>query len=175
MSPEPTGVIDPEEFPFTEAELCAALAQVLDVGEARRECARHAAGIRWEVEERASFAARLAAPSTATSTAEVGSSFGHGMYMWYPAEALALLKLLDPALAERVHVHRHARRLADRGPRERRAVRRATGAEDIPVPANVAATLDAEDAAAERAWDAVVAKMRRRIAKTRRARRDVRT
>jgi hypothetical protein len=46
---------------------------------------------------------------------------------------------------------------------------------DVPVPADVAATLDAEDAAAERAWEAVVTKMRRRIAKARRARREVRT
>jgi hypothetical protein len=175
MSPKSTGVLDPEEFPFTEAELCVALAQVLDMAEATHESARHAAGIRWEVEERASFAARLAAPPTATSAAAIGSSFGSGIYMWYPAEALALLTLLDPALAERVHAHRHARRLADRGPRVRRAVWRATGAVDVPVPAAVAVALDAEDAAAERAWDAVVTKMRRRIAAARRAGRDVRT
>jgi hypothetical protein len=105
----------------------------------------------------------------------VGASFGYGIYMWYPAEALALLTLVDAELAERVRAHRFARRLADRAHCERRAVWRATGAVDVPMPPHVTAALDAEEAAAELTWDAIVRKMTRRVAKARRAARDVRT
>ena len=175
MSPMFNALIDPEEFPFTEFELCAALALLEDDTQAEREAAMHAAGMRQEVLERATFRARVAAPHSAPADGAVGSSFGYGIYMWYPEEALALLTLVDAALAERVRAHRLARRLADRPRRARQAVWRATGAVDVPVAAKVTAALEAEDAAAELAWDGIVRKMKRRIAKVRRATRDVRT
>ena len=168
-------LIDPEEFPFTESELSAALALLQDDAQADREAAAHAAGMRQEVVERATFRARVAAPASAPREGAVGSSFGYGIYMWYPDEAMALLTLVDAALAERVRAHRLRRRLADRPRRERQAVWRATGAVDVRVPSEVTAALDAEDAAADLAWDRIVRKMKRRIARVRRATRDVRT
>ena len=112
-------LIDPQEFPFKESELCAALMLLQGEALAWRESATHAAGMRWEVAERAVFQARLMGPHPARAEGEVGASFGCGMYMWYPAEALALLTLLDEGLAVSVRAHRLARRLADRPRRER--------------------------------------------------------
>jgi hypothetical protein len=166
-------LIDPEEFPFTEAELCAAFALLQDDAQAEREAAMHAAGMRQEKVGRATFRARVAAPHSAPIEGVVGSSFGYGIYMWYPEEALALLTFVDAALTGRVRAHRLGRRLADRTRRERQAVWRATGAVDVPVPAEVTAALETEDAAAELAWEGIDRKMKRRIAKDRRARRDV--
>jgi hypothetical protein len=162
-------LIDRDEFPFTEAELCAALALVHDAARAQRESAEHAAGMRVAAASLAAFHARVAAAMTAPGAGAIGSSFGHSVYMWYPAEALALLTLVNEEMAERVRVHRVARRLADRPRRDRQAVWRATGAVDVPVPPDVAAALDAEDAAAELAWEKIVRKMTRRVAKVRRA------
>jgi hypothetical protein len=168
-------LIDREEFPFTETELCAALALVQDAAHARRQSAEHAAGMRVAAASLAEFHARVAAAKTAPGAGAMGSSFGHSVYMWYPAEALALLTLVDAGLAERVRAHRLARRLADRPRRERQAVWRVTGMVDVPVPPDVAAALDAEDAAAELAWEKIVRKMTRRVAKARRAGLDVET
>lgn len=168
-------LIDPEEFPFTEPELCSALALWLGDSSAREESARHAAGMRGEVVERAVFQARLVGLHPALREAEVGTSFGYGVYFWYTAEALALLTLVDADLAARAHAHRLARRLAARPQRERQAVWRATGAVDIPMPTAVAEALDAEDAVAERMWEKLVKKMACRVAKARRVEPIVRT
>jgi hypothetical protein len=145
MTPEetasltPSELIDPEDFPFTEPELCAALALVRDLEWATRESRAHATAMRYVVVERAVYRAALDAyrPDPTRTLPLDGSAvpvISYPGYVWYPEEALALLSFVSEALARRVAEFRADRRARDRARRERQAVWRATGLVDVPVP-----------------------------------------
>ena len=119
--------IDGDVFPFTEAELRAALAQVMPAAQAGADAARHARGLRAQRRSRYAFHARVAAgasPRLAARTLPATDVpvIGVVMYVWPEMECLALLHAFSPALAARVDAHRgclaassgaHDHRLAD--------------------------------------------------------------
>jgi heme exporter protein D len=162
-------VIDPESFPFTERELRRALALVMEPSRARDEAGAHAEGMRREMHYRAAFFAQIRAVEAAIAAggalpaAELGRGFGYGQYVWYREDALTLLSLASAALATRVRTHRLTEQMRSRPSRERQAVWRATGAVDVPVPAEIAARLDAEDTNDALRWARDERRMRRRV------------
>jgi hypothetical protein len=178
----PDELIDPEQFPFTEPELCGALALVGDRVWAIRESGQHAAAMRREASDRAAYHATLATYcSDLTRTVrmprpeEAVPVISYGIYCWYRDDAIALISLVSDDLARRVAAHRADRRTRDQPSRVRQAVWRETGFVDVPVPAAVEAQLASEDDAAARAWSVIVRKMKRRMLKHQRAARTFRS
>jgi hypothetical protein len=172
----PDELIDPDEFPFTESELCDALALVGDREWASRESGQHSAGMRREASDRAAYHETLAAHrSDFTRTVrmprpeEAVPVISYGIYCWYRDDAIALISLVSDDLARRGAAHRADRRTREQPSCVRRAVWRATGFVDVPVPAAVDAQLASDDYAAARAWSGIVRKMRRRMLKHQRA------
>ena len=178
----PDELIDPDEFPFTEPELCDALALVGDRAWAIRESGQHAAAMRREASDRASYHETLAAYRPDRTrivrmprTEEAVPVISYGIYCWYRDDAIALLSLVSDDLARRVAAHQLDRRTRPHASRVRQAVWRATGLVDVPVPAAVEAQLASEDGAAARAWRGIVRKMKRRMLKHQRVQRTVRS
>lgn len=178
----PSELIDPEAFPFTESELCDALALVGDRAWARRESGQHSAGMRREASDRAAYHATLAVyrPDRTRTVRmprpeEAVPVISYGIYCWYRDDAIALISLVGDDLTRRVAAHRADRRTRDQPSRVRQAVWRATGLVDVPVPAAVEAQLASEDEAASRAWSGIVRRMKRRMLKHQRATRTIRS
>ncbi len=178
----PDALIDPEEFPFTESELCDALALVSDRAWATRESAEHAAGMRRAAVDRAAYVAIMAAwrpdPARTIELPDPEAAvpvLSSRIYLWYRDDAVALLSLGSMELSLRVAAYRADQRARGRSSRVRQAVWRATGLVDVPVPPAVEAQLKAEDEAMDTAWHRQVRKMQRRIEKHRHAPRAFRT
>jgi hypothetical protein len=178
----PDELIDPEEFPFTEPELCGALALVSDRVWAIRESGRHAAAMRREASDRAAYHATIAAyrpdPTRTVRLPRPEDAvpvISYGIYIWYRDDAIALLSLVSDELARRVTAHRLDRRTRGYSSRVRQAVWRTTGTVDVPVPAALEAQLAAEDDAAARAWSGIARKTKRRMLKHQRVARTVRS
>ena len=153
MSDENTEWLDPEEFPFTETELLAALAPwsaFLGHEELPNEIAQ---GLRECRADR-----QRAAPAIARGSRDP-EEINHAVAL-FPAEVWALLCELSPAHAERVEsflrkqrqktrVHRLATAMYNAGLSPRAA----------PTP-EIIATIDAEDASADVEWRKFRARVR---------------
>ncbi len=150
-------IIDPEDFPFGEAELRAALCQVLSAERAAARAQEHAIALRGVRQERDVYRAKVA-------TGYIDTPFiSYPAYIWEEPEVLALLSRLSEVHAARVAAHRARRVAVDRPLRARQALWRTTGQLDVQLPPEVEAQLDAEDRKAESAWRRVVRKVDRLI------------
>ena len=146
--------LDPEEFPFTEAELFAALGPWgASLGHDRlpREIAQGLRECRVD---------RLRAAGAIARGSRDLEEINHAVFL-FPPEVWALLCELSPAHAERVESFRDDRRRASRAHRLATAMHLAgLHPRATPTP-EIVATIDAEDAAADEEWKAFRARVRR--------------
>lgn len=145
--------LDPEEFPFTEAELVAALGRWsawLGHEELPRQIAQ---GVRECRVDRLRAAAAIARGSRDLE------EINHSTFL-FPDEVWALVADLSPAHADRVEAFLNARRAARRPHRLASAMHAAgLGSREAPTPEIIAA-IDEEDRIADEQWIAFRAKVR---------------
>ena len=137
--------LDPEQFPFTEAELRAALALAERHSELRQLADDIVRGIRDERESRHRAADALA--RGARDPLEINPE----IYL-YPSEMIALLAELSPDLERRVAQWRLHQRQQSRPRRRRHAMFQAGLDPRSAPPAAIEAQLTAEDELQEQEW-----------------------
>ena len=143
-----TEYLDPEQFPFTESELRAAMALPGPFAAMEQLADDIVRGIREERESRELAAAALARGSR--DPAEINA----WIYL-YPYEVIALLAELSPDLEQRVLAWRLRQRDDRRADRVRQATFRAgLDAREGP-PSSINAQLAAEDELDEQRWSAL--------------------
>lgn len=149
-----TDWLDPDEFPFTEAELTLALKPYASLPGFQDLARIMAEGLREVRDHNQRASAALARGSR--NPEEINT----GVYI-FPEFVLALLAELSPGHAERVESLRRERRRSTRPQRLRSAMYRDGHHPSTPPVPDIEAAIDAEDHDEERRWQALCLQVRR--------------
>jgi hypothetical protein len=148
--------LDPDEFPFTGAELTSALVLWSSHPGCEQLAEAIAEGLRESRVERERALAALARGSRDLE------EINHGIFL-FPSEVWALMAELSADHAERVEAFRRERQRQQHPQRLARAMSRAGLSADASPTAAVVAEIDSEDRATEVEWQEFRAQVRRDV------------